>query len=267
MKSNVEIIVDGNIIVTHNQIATDFKLLLQTILTYGVSAISPYVNGQFTLPSQIIAYLLNNGTVVNKLTMNFTNFVNYGIFLEERYSTIDDSHATYTFNEIQIWADNLYPIADAILSTPITKESNSFVQISWSLEAEASTIFVAPPGSPYAVLQSTVPMFILILLTLPQSNFNNIDTTSPFYIDIQTYGVPNPNQINGIYHIISPGVMSCKGECCIAQAQSTQQILNVTATYNINGVEFFYLSTFATIAIVQGTYYRNCILAQVVQNV
>jgi len=127
----------------HNTLSPGYINLLQGLLTKGQLAVS------FNAPSNIYIVLLNQGTVVAKLPANLGNFneqvnpINTNIcqnnltscnlkFLvfQLEYNATDETNDTYTFNEVQIWADDYYMIAYAEVS-PITKNSNTFVTVTW----------------------------------------------------------------------------------------------------------------------------------------
>ena len=150
----------------HNTLSAEYKLLLQGLLTTGSSISSSYYGYSFTYypPSNIYVVLVNNGVVVARLTakldkfnedvnvMSTTNCKNdlkscnlNGLSFTIRYTASDETNDTYTFDEIQIWADNEYMIAYVVIGT-VTKQSNSFISVTWdaNVTIESNGVFYMP---------------------------------------------------------------------------------------------------------------------------
>jgi len=150
----------------HNTLSVEYKTLLQDLLTTGSSIKSYYYSYSFTYspPSNIYVVLVNNGIVVarmpvklnefnedvstmstttckNNLTSCNLNRLSFSI----KYTASDETNDTYTFDEIQIWADNEYMIAYAVIGT-VTKPSNSFISVTWDAEVtiESNGILYMP---------------------------------------------------------------------------------------------------------------------------
>jgi len=150
----------------HNTLSAEYKSLLKDLLTTGSSIRSSYYGYSFTYypPSNIYVVLVNNGVVVARLTakldkfnedvnvMSTTNCKNdlkscnlSSLSFNIKYTATDETNDTYTFDEIQIWADNEYMIAYVVIGT-VTKQSNSFVSVTWdaNVTIESNGVFYMP---------------------------------------------------------------------------------------------------------------------------
>jgi len=135
----------------HNTLSAEYKYLLQGLLTVGQSYKAPYsgYTVSFTPPSNMYFVLVNNGVAVARIpaklisyneqfsTVNTStcqnnliscNLNNITFTLE--YSATDETNDTYTFDEVQLWADNEYMIAYAVVGTT-TKNANTFIRVTW----------------------------------------------------------------------------------------------------------------------------------------
>jgi hypothetical protein len=138
----------------HNTLSAEYKTLLQDLLTTGSSIRSYYYSYSFTYypPSNIYVVLVNNGIVVARIPVKLDKFHEYvntisttgcknnltscnlnGLSFSIKYTASDETNDTYTFDEIQIWADNEYMIAYAVIGT-VTKQSNSFISVTWDAD-------------------------------------------------------------------------------------------------------------------------------------
>jgi len=135
----------------HNTLTPEYKFLLQGLLTYGQNYRSSYsyYSVSFQPPSNIYVVLLNQGTVVARLPAslqsyneqintvstsscqnNLTSCNLDSLSFQLEYGATDETDGSYTFDEIQIWADNLYAIAYANVGS-VTKHSNTFIKVTW----------------------------------------------------------------------------------------------------------------------------------------
>ena len=150
----------------HNTLSAEYKALLKGLLTTGSSISSSYYGYSFTYypPSNIYVVLAYNGVVVKRLTAKLDKFnevVNTmsttkckndlkscnlnSLSFTIRYTATDETNDTYTFDEIQIWADNEYMIAYVVIGT-VTKQSNSFISVTWdaNVTIESNGVFYMP---------------------------------------------------------------------------------------------------------------------------
>jgi len=142
---------DKNTAKVHNTLTPEYKLLLQGLLTYGQGYRTPYsyYSNVFEAPSNIYVVLLNQGTVVarfqaklqsfneqintvntNTCQNNLTSCNLDSLTFQLEYVITDETDDSYTFDEIQIWADNLYAIAYANIAS-VTKNPNTFIKVTW----------------------------------------------------------------------------------------------------------------------------------------
>jgi len=150
----------------HNTLTLEYKYLLQGLLTYGQSYRAPYsqYSVSFVPPSNIYVVLLNQGTVVARLPARLQNYTeqintistgtcqnnltscNLGsLAFQLEYGATDETDDSYTFDEIQIWADNLYAIAYANVGS-VTKHPNTFIQVTWdaTVTIESNNVLYIP---------------------------------------------------------------------------------------------------------------------------
>lgn len=136
----------------HNKLSVEYVYLLQGLLTKGQSYRAPYASYtvNFIPPSNIYFVLLNNGTVVARIPAKLLNYnenikvidtsqcqnnlvscnLNNLTFSLE-YGGTDETNDSYTFDEIQLWADNQYMIAYTNTGS-VTKNPNSFIKVTWN---------------------------------------------------------------------------------------------------------------------------------------
>ena len=135
----------------HNTLTPEYKFLLQGLLTQGQGYRTPYsyYSVLFQPPSNIYVVLLNQGTVVARLPaklQNYTEQINTvstsscqdnltscnlnSLTFQLEYGATDETDDSYTFDEIQIWADNLYAIAYTKINS-VTKNPNTFIKVTW----------------------------------------------------------------------------------------------------------------------------------------
>ena len=142
---------DKTAVKVHNTLTPEYKFLLQGLLTYGQNYRSPYsyYSVSFQPPSNIYVVLLNQGTIVARLPAKLQsyneqiNVINISscqnnltscnldsLSFQLEYGATDETDDSYTFDEIQIWADNLYAIAYAKTNS-VTKNPNTFIKVTW----------------------------------------------------------------------------------------------------------------------------------------
>ena len=142
---------DKTAVKVHNTLTPEYKFLLQGLLTYGQGYRAPYsqYSVSFQPPSNIYIVLLNQGTIVARLPAelvsyneqintvstsscqnNLTSCNLNSLTFQLEYGATDETDDSYTFDEIQIWADNLYAIAYVDVGS-VTKHPNTFIKITW----------------------------------------------------------------------------------------------------------------------------------------
>jgi len=142
---------DRGSVKVHNTITPEYKYLLQGLLTngQGYRASYSYYSIAFEPPSNIYVVLVNQGTIVARLKAKLGKFdeqintVNTNtcqnnlvscnldsLTFQLEYNVTDETDDSYTFDEIQIWADNLYTIAYTNVGS-ITKNTNNFIKVTW----------------------------------------------------------------------------------------------------------------------------------------
>jgi len=150
---------DRGAVKVHNTLTPEYKVLLQGLLTYGQNYRSPYsyYSVSFQPPSNIYVVLLNQGTIVARLPAslqsyneqintvstsscqnNLTSCNLNSLTFQLEYGATDETDDSYTFDEIQIWADNLYAIAYANVGS-VTKHSNTFIKVTWDATVTIET--------------------------------------------------------------------------------------------------------------------------------
>lgn len=129
----VTIRVGDRLIIKHNYITSEFASFFKQLVEHGTAYASAYTNtGTVVLPSGIVIQLLNGSNIVAQLQASITKYNLYSVL----YNASDNSNATYKFNNVVLIAVNssgvlLYPIAFVNLNNPVTKSSNTFIDLSW----------------------------------------------------------------------------------------------------------------------------------------
>jgi len=157
---------DRGSVKVHNTITPEYKYLLQGLLTNGQGYRTPYSYYSITFepPSNIYVVLVNQGTIVARLKAKLGKFdeqintVNTNtcqnnlvscnldsLTFQLEYNVTDETDDSYTFDEIQIWADNLYTIAYTNVGS-ITKNTNSFIKVTWeaTVTIESNDVLYIP---------------------------------------------------------------------------------------------------------------------------
>ena len=184
---------DKNTAKVHNTLTPEYKLLLQGLLTYGQGYRTPYsyYSNVFEAPSNIYVVLLNQGTVVarfqaklqsfneqintvntNTCQNNLTSCNLDSLTFQLEYVITDETDDSYTFDEIQIWADNLYTIAYANIAS-VTKNPNTFIKVTWeaTVTMQSNNVIYIPGCTNFSFMTNTqliVPNFQpLLCLNIP----------------------------------------------------------------------------------------------------
>ena len=184
---------DKNITRLHNTLTPEYKYLLQGLLTYGQGYRTPYsyYSVTFEAPSNIYVVLLNQGTVVarfqaklqsfneqintvntNTCQNNLTSCNLDSLTFQLEYAVIDETDDSYTFDEIQIWADDLYAIAYTNIAS-VTKNPNTFIKVTWEamVTIQSNNVLYIPGCTNFSFMsniQLAVPNFQpLLCLNIP----------------------------------------------------------------------------------------------------
>ena len=157
---------DKTAVKVHNTLTPEYKFLLEGLLTQGQGYRSPYsyYSVAFLAPSNMYFVFLNQGTVVARLQAKLNtyneqiNVINTNtcqnnlvscnldsLAFQLEYDATDETNDSYTFDEIQIWADNLYTIA-YVKTGSVTKNSNSFIKVTWdaTVTIESNDVLYIP---------------------------------------------------------------------------------------------------------------------------
>jgi len=217
----------------HNTLTPEYISLLQGLLTQGQGYTQSYsyYTAMFEAPSFIYIVLLNQGTVVARLLATLGNFneqINVidtntcqnnltscnlnSLTFQLQYEATDESNDSYTFDEIQIWADNSYAIAHANVGS-VTKDSNSFIRVTWEamVTITSNGVLYIPGCTNFSLTlnsQLNIPNFYpLLCLNIP-------------YIITAITLIP--------YHLIPPGTFLS------AQLSALLRVLNIPTSPYIN---------------------------------
>jgi len=157
---------DKTAVKVHNTLTPEYKSLLQGLLTYGQGYRAPYsqYSVSFQPPSSIYVVLLDQGTIVARLPAKLQSYneqintistsscqdnltsCNLGsLTFQLEYGATDETDNSYSFDEIQIWADNLYAIAYTKIN-PVTKNPNTFINVTWdaTVTIESNNVLYIP---------------------------------------------------------------------------------------------------------------------------
>jgi len=275
----------------HNTLSVEYKELLQKLLTTGSTFNSNYYGYSFTYypPYNIYVVLVNNGVVVARLPAKIDKF-------SEAYSTVntascqnnlkscnlnnvsfiikyvatDETNDEYEFDEIQIWADNEYMIAYAVIGT-VTKYSNSFISVTWNANVtiESNGVFYIPGCTDLTFTYNynlnlagyqpflciNIP-YIIVALTLipysliPQGSFlYNQVANLLSVLGISTLGIVSPvQQLNfqGVTHyVINNNAYPINQPYVIYNTQQSNTV-SLFLLYGINNNYFIYTTTITT---------------------
>jgi len=190
----------------HNTLTPEYINLLQGLLSSGQSY--SYYTATFEAPSNIYIVLLNQGMVVARLSATLGNFneqINVintntcqdnltscnlnSLMFQLQYEATDESNDSYTFDEVQIWADNTYAIAYASVGS-VTKNSNSFIRVTWE-----ATVTISSNGVLYIPGCTNFSLTLNSQLNIP--NFQPLLCLNIPYIIVAVTLIP--------YYLIPPG--------------------------------------------------------------
>jgi len=91
------------------------------------------------LPASLQSYNEQINTVSTSSCQNNLTSCNLNsLTFQLEYGATDETDDSYTFDEIQIWADNLYAIAYANVGS-VTKHSNTFIKVTWDATVTIET--------------------------------------------------------------------------------------------------------------------------------
>lgn len=235
----------------HNTLSAEYKYLIQGLLTQGQSYQAPYsgYTVSFSPPSNMYFVLVNNGVVVARLPAkmlsynedintvqcqnNLTSCNLNDLSFSLEYGATDETSDTYTFDEVQLWADNEYMLAYVITGTT-TKNTNTFIRITWDATVtidSGNVLYI--PGCTNFSLTSNLQLqlnnyqsylclnlpYIIVGLTLipytliPQNTFLYTQVSALLQIfninpNVSSTGAPPTQQLQlqGIqYYVVSSG--------------------------------------------------------------
>jgi len=289
IKSYFKVEIGGkNIVRLHNTLTPGYKFLLQGLLTYGQGYRSPYsyYSVAFKAPSNIYVVLLNQGTVVAKLPANLQSYneqinvintsscqnnlnsCNLGsLTFQLEYSATDETNDSYTFDEIQIWADSLYAIAYTNIN-PVTKHSNTFIKVTWdaTVTIESNNVLYIPGCTNFSFMfnvQLTLPNYqpllcmnipyIIVALTLvpynliPQNTFLYSQLTALLKtLNISGSGSMLPTQLldfQGVQYYVANSIVYPMSEPFILTNTKQSSTITLFLLYGINNNYFIYTTS------------------------
>jgi hypothetical protein len=312
----INVVVDKSVVYPpkrkHNTLSAEYKYLLQGLLTAGQSYKAPYSGYtiSFVPPSNMYFVLVNNGIVVARIpaklityneqfsTVNTSTCQNNLISCNSdsmtfklEYSATDETNDTYTFDEVQLWADNEYMIAYAVVGTT-TKNTNTFIRVTWDavIVIESGNVLYIPGCTNFSftfnfqlqlnnyqpLLCLNVP-YIVVALTLipynmiPQNTFLYAQLSALFQILNIPTSTSNPTQqlqLQGVQYYVVAGA---NGNTVYPISQpyiltNTQQSPNISLflLYGINNNYFIY-STLLSVTVQYFKLYIPTIVINVIE--
>ena len=272
----------------HNTLTPEYRFLLQGLLTSGQSYRAPYsyYSVAFEAPSNIYVVLLNQGTVVARLPAklgvfneqinvintnscqnNLTSCNLNSLTFQLEYDAVDETNDTYTFDEIQIWADNLYAIAYANVGS-VTKNPNTFIKVTWdaNVTIESNGVLYIPGCTNFSFMfnaQVALPNYqsylclnipyIIVALTLvpysliPQDTFLYTQLTALLKIlNITGSGSVLPTQLldlQGVQYYVVNNIAYPISEPFILVNTQQSNTITLFLLYGINNNYFIYTTT------------------------
>jgi hypothetical protein len=269
----------------HNTLTPEYKFLLQGLLTSGQLYNSPYsyYSVAFKAPSNIYVLLLNQGTVVAKLPAklqsyneqintvnadscqnNLTSCNLSSLAFQLEYSATDETNDSYTFDEVQIWADSLYAIAYTNLNS-VTKHSNTFIKVTWeaTVTVESNNVLYIPGCTNFSSAfnsQVTLPNYqpllcmnipyIIVAVTLvpynliPQNTFLYSQLSTLLKIlNISGSGTIPPTQLldlQGVQYYVVGNIAYPISEPFILTNTNQPNTITMFLLYGINNNYFIY---------------------------
>ena len=280
----------------HNTLTPEYKFLLQGLLTYGQNYRSSYsyYSVSFQPPSNIYVVLLNQGTVVARLPAslqsyneqintvstsscqnNLTSCNLDSLSFQLEYGATDETDGSYTFDEIQIWADNLYAIAYANVGS-VTKHSNTFIKVTWdaTVTIESNGVLYIPGCTNFSfTLNSQVALpnyqpllcmnipYIIVAITLvpydliPQNTFlysqlsallNILNARIPARVGVPGSGSLPPTQLldfQGVQYYVIGNTAYPISEPFILTNTQQPNTFTLFLLYGINNNYFIYTTS------------------------
>jgi len=287
---------DKTAVKVHNTLTPEYKFLLQGLLTYGQGYRAPYpqYSVAFEAPSNIYVVLLNQGTIVARLPAklqsyneqintvstsscqnNLTSCNLDSLSFQLEYGATDETDDSYTFDEIQIWADNLYAIAYAKINS-VTKHPNTFVKVTWdaTVTIESNGVLYIPGCTNFSftfnaqvALPNYQPLlclnipYIVVALTLvpynliPQNTFlytqlsallNILNAHIPAHVGVPGSGSLSPTQLldfQGVqYYVIGNTAYPISEPFILTNTQQSNTI-TLFLLYGIDDNYFIYTTS------------------------
>jgi len=261
----------------HNTLTPEYKFLLQGLLTYGQSY--RYYSVSFQPPSNIYVVLLNNGTVVAKLPAKLQNYneqintINTNtcqnnltscnlssLTFQLEYDAVDETNDSYTFNEIQLWADNLYAIAYTKTNS-VTKHPDTFIRITWeaSVTIESNGVLYIPGCTNFSftynaqvaipnyqpLLCMNIPYIVVALTLVPYSLIpQNTFLYTQLSALLKGLNIPGSNtqllDLQGVQYYVVNNIAYPISEPFILTNTKQSNTLTLFLLYGINNNYFIY---------------------------
>jgi len=271
----------------HNTLSAEYKYLLQGLLTAGQSYKAPYsgYTVSFVPPSNMYFVLVNNGVTVARIpaklisydeqfsTVNTSTCQNNltscnlnSMTFKLEYSATDETNDTYTFDEVQLWADNEYMIAYAVVGTT-TKNTNTFIRVTWDavVTIESGNVLYIPGCTNFSftfdfqlqlnnyqpLLCMNIPYIIVALTLIP---YDVIPQNTFLYAQLSTLlkvlNIPtstgNPAQqlqLQGVqYYVVGNTAYPITQPYILTNPQQSPNI-SLFLLYGINNNYFIYSTT------------------------
>jgi hypothetical protein len=276
---------DKGTIRKHNTLTPEYKFLLQGLLTSGqvYNSTYSYYSIAFKAPTNIYVILLNQGTVVAKLPAKLQSYneqintINTGncknnltscnlgsLTFQLEYGATDETNDSYTFDEVQIWADSLYAIAYTKVN-PATKHANTFIRVTWdaTVTIESNNVIYMPGCTNFSLMfnsQVTLPNYqpllcmnipyIIVAITLvpynliPQNTFLYSQLSALLQIlNISSPGSTLPTQLldlQGVQYYVVSNIAYPISEPFILTNTNQSNTITLFLLYGINNNYFIY---------------------------
>jgi len=268
---------DATQVRVHNTLTPEYKVLLQGLLTYGQSY--HYYSVSFQPPSNIYVVLLNQGTIVARLPAklqsyneqintintntcqnNLTSCNLSSLTFQLEYGATDETNDSYTFDEIQIWADNLYAIAYT-KTNPVTKHPDTFVSVTWdaTVTIESNNVLYIPGCTNFSftynaqvaipnyqpLLCLNIPYIVVALTLVPYSLIpQNTFLYTQLSILLEALGIPGSNvqslDFQGVQYYVVNNIAYPISEPFILTNTQQSNTLTLFLLYGINNNYFIY---------------------------
>jgi len=272
----------------HNTLSAEYKSLIKGLLSTGSSLGSSYYGYSFKYypPSNIYVVLAYNGIAVKRLTAKLdklnevVNTVSTtkckndlkscnlsGMSFSVKYTATDETNDTYTFDEVQIWADNEYMIAYLVIGK-VTKQGNSFISVTWdaNVRIESNGVFYMPGCTDLTFtydynlnLAGYQPFlcvnlpYIIVALTLipydliPQNSFLYQQVSNLLNVlGVSTTGGSSPVQqlvFQGVTYYVINNVAYPIYQPYIIYDRSQNNTVTLFLLYGVNNNNFIYTTT------------------------